>query len=266
MAENKTRSPIRKWISRAFVCWAIGSSLWLANSVRTQGVDPGLLHDDTAVSVITTSETLLFTPTGDMQRSGLVFLCGAGIAAEAYAPLLRPLAEEGYPVKIVRLPFRFAPLEAHKVEACQRAVEAMTASGDIARWVIAGHSLGGALSCRVAQRYPPPLAAMVLVGTTHPKIDDLSGLSLNTRKVYGTNDGVAPIVSIEQNRHLLPEETQWIEIAGANHSQFGHYGHQLMDKPATISRLKQQQLTRAAIREALIFAAQPSIDSGEGVK
>ena len=41
------------------------------------------------------------------------------------------------------------------------------------------------------------------------------------------------------------------EIKGGNHSQFGHYGHQLFDGKATISREAQQAATRTALLEAL---------------
>ncbi|HEX6096268.1 MAG TPA: alpha/beta hydrolase [Thermoanaerobaculia bacterium] len=44
---------------------------------------------------------------------------------------------------------------------------------------------------------------------------------------------------------------RWVEIRGGNHSQFGHYGHQLLDGHATIARDAQQAITRAAIFDAL---------------
>jgi hypothetical protein len=42
-----------------------------------------------------------------------------------------------------------------------------------------------------------------------------------------------------------------VPIAGGNHSQFGYYGFQLGDWPATISRADQQRLTRDALVAAL---------------
>jgi hypothetical protein len=107
----------------------------------------------------------------------------------------------------------------------------------------------------VAQSGPESVAAMVLVGTTHPKEDDLSALPMAVIKVYASNDGVAPPDRTLSNRTLLPKETQWVEIKGGNHSQFGHYGHQLLDGKATISREAQQTATRSALLEALTKVA-----------
>ena len=46
-----------------------------------------------------------------------------------------------------------------------------------------------------------------------------------------------------KNKHLLPNDTQWIEIEGGNHAQFGYYGDQLFDGKATIDRKEQQRQT-----------------------
>jgi hypothetical protein len=42
-----------------------------------------------------------------------------------------------------------------------------------------------------------------------------------------------------------------VRIDGGNHSQFGSYGFQPGDWPATISRAEQQRLTREATLEML---------------
>ncbi|MCC7001868.1 MAG: hypothetical protein IT357_06910 [Gemmatimonadaceae bacterium] len=52
-------------------------------------------------------------------------------------------------------------------------------------------------------------------------------------------------------RSLLPKHTRWVEIAGGNHSQFGHYGHQLFDGNATVTREAQQVIARDALFERL---------------
>ncbi|MBK5260034.1 MAG: hypothetical protein JJE51_10600 [Thermoanaerobaculia bacterium] len=70
-------------------------------------------------------------------------------------------------------------------------------------------------------------------------------------KVYASNDKVAPPDRILSNRRLLPSHTKWVEIKGGNHSQFGHYGHQLFDGDATISREAQQTIARSALLDVL---------------
>lgn len=231
--------------------WAVFAMSWLANSVRTRGVDEDMLQSNREVSVLTGANGLTFLPASTRGDAGLVFICGSGIAPGAYAPLLRPIAERGFPVSIVGLPYRFAPLESHKRLAVDRAREIIATHQEVRRWVIAGHSLGAALAARLAGSDTTHLSAMVLVATTHPKEDDLSFLRMPVTKVYASNDGVAPPDRVLANRGLLPPHTKWVEIAGGNHSQFGRYGHQLLDGQATISREEQEALTRSAILRAL---------------
>ena len=228
---------------------------WLANSVRTRGVDDYTLRSSPAVSVADDSTMLVFSPVSSDAKTALIFICGSGIAAQAYAPLLRPLAEAGYPVFIVKLPYRFAPLESHKQVAVNRARGVIAAHPDVKHWLIAGHSLGGALAARMARSDAGTLSALVLIGTTHPKDYDLSFLQIPVTKVYASNDGIAPPDRVLANRRLLPAQTQWVEIKGGNHSQFGRYGHQLFDGTATISREKQETITRLAIFDAITVVA-----------
>jgi hypothetical protein len=76
---------------------------------------------------------------------------------------------------------------------------------------------------------------------------DLSESLLPFTKVVAANDGIATPEMIDATRDRLPAGTRWIEIEGGNHLQFGHYGHQLFDGTATISRERQQQITREAL-------------------
>ncbi len=227
---------------------------WLANSVRTRGVDEQTLRDSPAVSVRDEATTLAFLPVSPVGKAALIFICGSGISAAAYAPMLRPVAEAGYPVFVIKLPYRFAPLEWHKQGAVDLARGVIAANPKVAHWVISGHSLGAALAARLAGSDPAALSALVLIGSTHPKEDNLSLLQIPVTKVYASNDGIAPPDRVLANRDLLPKHTEWVVIAGGNHSQFGRYGHQLFDGTATISREEQETITRSAILEAMAGA------------
>jgi len=253
--KRPSKPDLRRWILRGFVLWATISTLWLANSYRTRGVPDGTQRSSPTVSVGDGATALEFLPISSGSKPALVFICGSGVSALAYAPLLRPIAEAGYPVFVVKLPYRFAPLASHEQAAVKRTLEIHAAHPEISHWVVSGHSLGGALACRVAQSDPKAFSAMVLVGTTHPKQDDLSSLSIPVTKVYASNDGVAPPDRTLSNKRLLPKDARWVEIKGGNHSQFGYYGHQLFDGRATISRETQQAATRAVLLEMLANAA-----------
>jgi hypothetical protein len=58
------------------------------------------------------------------------------------------------------------------------------------------------------------------------------------------------------NAARLPADTRWVEIAGANHAQFGYYGPQLGDDKATITREEQQRRLVELIMSELNHVAQ----------
>jgi alpha/beta superfamily hydrolase len=233
-----------------FVVWGTFALGVLFNQFRTQNVDALFLVNSEEVIVKADGVSLEFHP-NEKRSTGLLFFCGSGVEADAYAPMLRPISEQGYTVIIVKLPGRFAMLPGQKEIVMETAQKLIKSQPEIRKWVISGHSLGAALSCKFVQKFPESSSALVLVGTTHPKEDSLSGLTIPVTKVFGSVDGVAPVEKVDANRSLLPLATKWIKIKGANHSQFGNYGHQLQDGSATISREAQQSLVREEILNLL---------------
>ena len=252
-AQRRTRFPLRRWIRAGFVAWAVVSTWWVVGAFRTRGIDPGLLQSHAQVSVHRSQGTLAFLPTSAHAASGLVFIVGAGVEPSAYAAMLRPIAAMGHPVFVLALPWRIAPLEAHKEATVARARAIVEGDTSADRWVIAGHSLGAALACRMAGDPPSRAKAIVLIATTHPKAANLSSAGVPITKVFATNDGVATAEAVARNRALLPRDTRWVEIEGGNHSQFGHYGRQLFDGRPTISRERQQAITRSVLVDALRY-------------
>jgi hypothetical protein len=95
----------------------------------------------------------------------------------------------------------------------------------------------------------------VLVGTSHPRDFSLATTPVRVTRVYGTRDTVADVEKLEATRRNLPTSTRMVAIDGGNHSQFGCYGFQPGDWPATVSRETQQRITRQALIDALDAAA-----------
>jgi pimeloyl-ACP methyl ester carboxylesterase len=122
----------------------------------------------------------------------------------------------------------------------------MDAYPEIERWVVGGHSLGGAMAANFADTQPERVAGLVLWASYPAESNDLSGRDLPVVSVYGTLDGLATVEKIEASRPLLPADTEWVAIAGGNHAQFGWYGEQAGDNPAEIGRREQQAQTVAA--------------------
>jgi pimeloyl-ACP methyl ester carboxylesterase len=94
----------------------------------------------------------------------------------------------------------------------------------------------------------------VLIGTSHPRDVDLSALTIPVTKIAGTRDGLATRAAVEGNRRLLPASTRWIWIEGGNHSQFGWYGFQPLDRRATIDAAAQRAIMTRAVLDALAAA------------
>jgi pimeloyl-ACP methyl ester carboxylesterase len=187
--------------------------------------------------------------------AGLVFFPGALVEPAAYAPLAREVSDHGYTVVLIELPWRGAFGAADWPDVFVRAREAMRRAPAVHRWVIAGHSRGGGVAARMVFNDPSSIAGLVLIGTSHPRDFSLAHTPAPVTRVYGTLDGVADTNVLQQTRGNLPPSTRMVPIEGGNHSQFGYYGFQAGDRPATISRETQQRLTRQAITDALEAAA-----------
>jgi dienelactone hydrolase len=172
--------------------------------------------------------------------AGLILYPGGRVDLRSYAPTAREIAAQGYLVVVVPMPLNLAFF------APDRAAEVIAAFPEVDRWAIGGHSLGGAMAARFAHRYPSTVHGLVLWASYPAASDDLSARGdLAVASIYGTLDGLATEDEIAASRPLLPPDTRWVAIEGGNHAQFGWYGPQRGDNPATISREAQQQETIA---------------------
>lgn len=172
--------------------------------------------------------------------SALVFFPGALVDPRAYAPLGRAIAAAGHLVMIVELPRRGAFGGADSPELAAR-IDAALARRELAGgFVVGGHSRGAVVASRVAAESRPGLRGLVIIGSSHPRDHDLSGLTIPVTKIVGTRDGLASPNEVRENAALLPAHTRWIWIDGGNHSQFGWYGFQPMDRRPRIDASAQR--------------------------
>jgi pimeloyl-ACP methyl ester carboxylesterase len=233
-------------------------SVWLVWNMQAHGVPDDAGRSTASVSVRDLDYATVFEPAGVADgRTALVFLPGGGVDPAAYLPLVRAVAEAGWPTALVRLPWRMAFSEGAQDEVWRRVTDVRSPLGAGRPVVLGGHSRGAALSARFTDRHGRELAGLLLIGTTHPRDEDLSALTIPVLKISGTRDCVADAESSAANRSRLPPQTQWVSIEGANHAQFGYYGSQLGDCSATITRTDQQQQTLATV-----VAWLTSVDAG----
>jgi hypothetical protein len=239
---------LRKWwwvlllIVAAPLLAASGFVVWAEMTPRPMPEALAALQSDSQVEV-TTDRWLIFRPVNQEPRTGLILYPGGRVDSRSYAPAARAVAAEGYLVVIVPMPLNLAVFGADK------ASEVIGAFPEIDHWGVGGHSLGGAMAARFAHGHPSEVQGLVLWGAYPDASNDLSASDLAVTSIYGTLDGLATEEKIAASRSLLPLDTDWVAIAGGNHAQFGWYGPQSGDNPATISRqAQQQQIVEATVR------------------
>jgi hypothetical protein len=192
------------------------------------------LRPDAGVRV-ETHPWLSFTPQEVQPAAGLVFYPGGRVDPRAYAPAARQIASQGFLVVIVPMPLNLA------VFGSDRALEVIAAHPEVTAWAVGGHSLGGAMAAGFAHKHPGQVSGVIFWAAYPAASASLAGLGLPVLSVYGTQDGMASGGKIDASRPLLPADTRWVPIQGGNHAQFGWYGPQPGDNPATITRQAQQQ-------------------------
>ncbi|NJD60820.1 MAG: alpha/beta hydrolase [Anaerolineales bacterium] len=191
------------------------------------------LQSDEQVQV-TTEPWLVFEPTQQIPTTGFIIYPGGRVDPRSYAPQANTIAEQGYLVVIVPMPLNLAVFGSGKAGAV---IEAYL---EIDSWVIGGHSLGGSMAASYAYNHPDQIDGLVLWASYPASSNDLTNSGIKVASISASLDGLATPDKIEASRSLLPADTNWLEIDGGNHAQFGWYGDQAGDNPATITREAQQ--------------------------
>ena len=195
--------------------------------------------EDTALEVlsqgsgITVQDNLTILSPSYATDTAIIFYPGAKVEAEAYLPLLDQIRQTGVTCILVHMPFHMAIFDANAAE------EVMAQFPEYQHWYMAGHSMGGAMASQFAADHPDEVDGLILLGAylygDYPDEDTLT--------IYGSlNQSVEDHIDYTENI---------VEIEGGNHAQFGNYGPQKGDLPATISAEEQQEQTVAAIEAFL---------------
>ena len=202
------------------------------------------LQSDSQV-IVSSDPWITFQPADQTATTGLIIYPGGRVDPRAYAPLAHTIASQGYLVVIVPMPLNLA------VFGSSRAASVIEAYPDIQYWVIGGHSLGGSMAALYADKHRDQINGLSLWASYPATSNDLSDSNLKVLSIYGTQDGLATKDKIDASRGLLPPDTYWVPIEGGNHAQFGWYGDQSGDNPATVSRQDQQDQIQQAVLDLL---------------
>ncbi|EEG77943.1 alpha/beta hydrolase [Dethiobacter alkaliphilus] len=180
-----------------------------------------------------TDKALEFWPPHQESEIGLIIYPGGNVDFRAYSRLALEISKHGYYTVIARMPLSLAVLDQRHADGI------IDSNSHIQKWVIAGHSLGGAMAARYARENNTLLDGLIL-WASYPDVD-LSASGIKVMSIYATNDGIINQRRFENTKPYLPKDTSFVSITGGNHSYFGDYGFQRGDREADITREEQQQ-------------------------
>ncbi|MGL4606154.1 MAG: alpha/beta hydrolase [Eubacteriaceae bacterium] len=197
------------------------------------------LASDDSVKVEETLELIIFKPLRSTSNQGLIFYPGGKVQSTAYAPMMREFAEKGITSVIVKMPFNLAIFD---VDGADKGLVALP---EIKDWVIAGHSLGGAMAGDYLSDNPEKFQGIVFMASYPNK--SLSDIQVPALSIYGTEDHVLNKEAFLSGKEKMPMDSNYLEIDGGNHSNFGNYGIQQGDGVARISNQQQQKMVVEAV-------------------
>lgn len=208
-----------------------GAFFWYASDYyRAEDVALEVMAQDSGISV---QDNLTILSSSVPSDTAIIFYPGAKVEATAYLPLLDKIRQTGVTCILVDMPFHMAIFDSNAAQ------DVMEDFPEYSHWYIAGHSMGGAMASQFAASHPDEVDGLILLGAYI--YGDYS--PQDTLTIYGSlNQSVEDKLDYTENV---------VEIQGGNHAQFGNYGPQKGDLPATISAEEQQNQTVDAIRTFL---------------
>jgi len=220
---SRLRTVVRGLVLTGGLLW-VAAMWWLRPFTA---VEPAIaaMQSDARVTVTETLTQVVLEPASGGDGTGLLFQPGAKVEARAYAAVLRPLAEAGATVVIVKQPLSIAFLSLGAFGS------EVSARPDVSAWVVGGHSLGGTVAALEAGDGG---ADALLLYASYPAGDE-SSLEAALLSVSASNDGLATPADIDASKADLPPTAEFLVIEGAVHAYFGDYGPQPGDGTPTIS-------------------------------
>lgn len=220
---------------------------------------PENVEVSTAVTIEETPDYIALTPANTAPLStGIVFYPGGLVDPHAYIESFEELVSvDGRQVVIMKVAANLAITNSGKAHRCINDFDT------VENWVIGGHSLGGVVACMDAAEHPDAYAGLFLLAAY--SISDLSDWDAPVLLLTAELDEVGNTGDLVENEPNLPPrldvatlaeipangtsgQTIYYDIAGGNHAQFGNYGAQAGDSPATISAVAQQAEVRDFLR------------------
>jgi pimeloyl-ACP methyl ester carboxylesterase len=160
---------------------------------------------------------------------GFIFYPGANVEYIAYLPLMDQLADRGFTCYLMKMPLNMAIMDTNRAD---RIFE--NHGDEHSKWLIGGHSMGGAMASKYASENADKIDGLVLLGA-YPYGDYSAD---KTVAIYGSLN-----VSVKEELEAQNYSGETYVIEGGNHAYFGNYGEQAGDLVGEISREEQQRDT-----------------------
>ncbi len=199
------------------VLLAAGFYYWTQSSVALPAPDAlaALVPDDRVI--VEDGPLVVFRPAGAEPSMGLILYPGAGCDVHGYSAVLRRIAARGYLVVAVQMPLNMAVLAPNRADAVRARFPA------VQRWVIAGHSMGGAMAAHYAHNHPDDLAGLIIWDSRPAEMDTLVDLKYPVWHIHRATADGRPPEKFEKYRNLFPATSTWVPLRGGIHMQFGSF-------------------------------------------
>lgn len=234
---------LRGLAGRMFALGLVAGLAWLNPFTYQPGVTAGQALGSPGTTITSTTEdasTITLAPQG-AASAGLVFYPGARVDARAYQDILRPLANAGHLVVILKVPLGISLLHPGQARG------AMDRHPEITYWAVGGHSLGG-VSASAFAKADPGVSGLLLFAS-YPADSMAESGDLAVLSISGSNDGLTTPDKIAASKPLLPPTAVYATVEGGVHAFFGNYGEQPGDGEPGISREQaQQQIAEESVR------------------
>jgi pimeloyl-ACP methyl ester carboxylesterase len=249
---NRTNNRIRRILRRgavtvvALVLLSLGGT-WAQQQWRHADALPEALAASVSDDDVLVEDGRFMTlrPRRAPERMGVVVYPGAYVDIRGYVPTLKPVAAAGYRVVIVPMPFELA------VFGIDRALDVQAANPDVTRWVLVGHSVGGAMGPLFASRHPEALAGVIIWDSYPPSMAKFAAYPKPVWHIHRARPDGSPPPAFAAERGEFPAGSVWVPIRGGIHMQFGSFaaGGYQEDWAAGITREAQQaEVARATLR------------------
>jgi len=229
---------VKKW-KKILLMVVIGLAVVFAGGfayLKTQTYSPTNNAQQIADKAKNSNDSLYF-PSEDKSKPVIIFYPGALVEPESYSSWAQTVATAGYPVYIMKMPLDLAVLAPNQAEKVLSQLPNR-------KYIIGGHSLGGVMASRFAQKHGENLKGVFFLASYPDEKGSLANKNVPVLSLTAGNDQVLNKAAYQKAKQDLPKNTDYQEIAGGNHAGFGSYGPQKGDGKSEIDDQNQQVAQR----------------------